>query len=1051
MPCDRICNKLIILSAILFAASMLCALVPAVPNAKNVPSGWEKTRVESSVFTSVKGVNTQKEIPDSILVLRIQFSDVSFKTEAVYPDFLPHDEVFFNRWMLHLQDYFVDASHGAYKLHYTVFPQVLTMPNPMSFYGQDIDGDIDHRLPQMLPHIMDQIDAEVDFTNYGGVIIFHAGAGQESDIEGTRPNEIWSTFITRKNLQEAFAPSNDNYPGFTTNDGAVLTNIIVVPEDEFQDYFPGEEVENASAYLFSIYGVLAHQYGHLIGLPTLFDNDSGGTDAGKSQGIGNWGLMGTGVWNANGYVPAQLCAYSRYLLGWDSAVAISQDSPINTIDHFLNHTPGAIRLYKIPISATEYFLIENRQQNPDGSLDPYTNQPSYSFKLLPEGEQDYYDNYPLLPYFNFMENSYLGCEWDFFLPGLGGPLPNNSYLLQDGSGLLIWHIDENIIAQNFTSNFDMNTVNGDAMHKGVDLEEADGIQHLDTAIYNIYKWGSPFDSFRSDNNSYFGSQYHNGLLSLPTSESYYGGIPLEITNISASGLQMTFAVSFRWRRDTSFLGSNPINAAAIDFDDDGDSELFYPMPNGLLYMWDDEELMPDFPLAKMPVTGHYTWDGTSLYIPMQQNDLCRLYQLSNDQRRYVYTNTSASWASHPVDVGDAVILPLLSVVPPNTDLLPTTSLVIYDKINDTSSELLHLGGPMVGNLVQFRDHLNVAYYDQLSVLHLVDIDLVSSESVSNLLPIPRDSTIVAIFKAPLVPGSVEGELIVQCANSIYAFDSQLNLVPGFPYVHNLIAYSDSSHIAPISLADVDGNGSLDILIGGGKGFAVIDYSAKLMSPQSLKGDSGTEDIAGGIYAADIDADGKAEIIGSFTQNKLNVWEHDYRQKRGFPIAFAERSRNLPFTAFGLDGKWHLYSAGDNGTLFRTDLENAPLANAALNWQCEYADLTRSASIDPQALPNQYQSNNLFVPNQVYIYPNPLKSIYDQRLILNIMPSEDCEVELSIFDISGSLVYKQKAIAKAYLKNLDIFNIPAAKLSSGVYIAVIKSPRESKRIKFAVEK
>ncbi|MDY0151875.1 MAG: M6 family metalloprotease domain-containing protein, partial [Candidatus Cloacimonas sp.] len=441
MPCEQKCYKLALLSALLCAASLLCALVPPVPGYKNIPSGWQNTRVESSAFVSPKGAANTKVIPDSILVLRVQFSDKSFVSQAVYPDYLPHDEVFVKRWMLHLQDFYVDASHGAYKMNYSLYPQVLTMPNPMSYYGEDSSEKIDHRLPQMLPHIMAQIDATVDFSQYGGLIIFHAGAGQESDIDGIRTDEIWSTFMTRKNLQAAFEPDNDSYPGYPTNDGAVLTNVVMVPEDEFQDYFPAEGEENASAYLFSIYGVLAHQYGHLIGLPTLFDNDSGASGNDKSQGIGNWGLMGTGVWNGNGFVPAQLSAYSRYLLGWENPVVITQNSAGNIVDHFLNHSSSALRLYKIPITATEYFLIENRQQNPDASLDPYSSQPSYSFKLLPEGEQDYYENFPLLPYFNFMENSYLGSEWDFFLPGLGGPMPNNSGVLQDGSGLLIWHID----------------------------------------------------------------------------------------------------------------------------------------------------------------------------------------------------------------------------------------------------------------------------------------------------------------------------------------------------------------------------------------------------------------------------------------------------------------------------------------------------------------------------------------------------------------------------------------------------------------------------------
>jgi hypothetical protein len=108
------------------------------------------------------------------------------------------------------------------------------------------------------------------------------------------------------------------------------------------------------------------------------------------------------------YVPAPLSAWSRYYLGWEDAVEILHDSVSLSVDHFLNHQQDAVRLYKIPVSSREYFLIENRQQNPDGSLDPYQNLPSYTFKLLPEGEQDYYADYPLLPYFNFSQKPLFG-------------------------------------------------------------------------------------------------------------------------------------------------------------------------------------------------------------------------------------------------------------------------------------------------------------------------------------------------------------------------------------------------------------------------------------------------------------------------------------------------------------------------------------------------------------------------------------------------------------------------------------------------------------------
>nr|HPH61257.1 M6 family metalloprotease domain-containing protein [Candidatus Syntrophosphaera sp.] len=500
-------------------AGLLGAMVPPHPRHGHVPPGYRSTRLSVSELGSLRAAETPKELPNNILVLRVQFSDVQFISTPQYPDQLAHDEVFFDRWMLHLGDYFNDASHGAYQLSYTLHPNVFTLSQPLAHYGHDVADTTDAGLKDFTQELIQLADPEIDFSQFGGLIVFHAGAGQESDINGYNQDEIWSTFLTRGRLQLWFDEENDAYPGYPA-DGTHLTNIVIVPEHEFQDYFPSEGEDNAEAYLFSIYGVLAHQFGHVLGLPSLFDNDSSN---GSSQGIGNWGLMGTGIWNASGYVPAQVSPWCRTLLGWETPVTITESAANLSVSHFLNHMPVCDRVYKIPISDSEYFLVENRQQNPDGSLDPYSFQPSYSFNLLPEGEQDYYENYPELPYFNFMENRYKGSEWDFMLPGLGGPIPTGSSIPVDGSGLLIWHIDENVIAQNFTANFDLNTINAHAQHKGIDLEEADGIQHLDVAAADLYKYGSPYDSFRAGNNDYFGMQSHNGMLSLPTAASYYGG------------------------------------------------------------------------------------------------------------------------------------------------------------------------------------------------------------------------------------------------------------------------------------------------------------------------------------------------------------------------------------------------------------------------------------------------------------------------------------------------------------------------------------------------
>ena len=1016
---------------ILLTRTGLNALVPPHPMYRNVPEAFRVSKPELP-----KGAFSAKdrEIPNNILVLRVQFLDLSFVSVPSFPDSLVHNSAFFDRWMLHLADFYNDASHGRYALNYTLWDQVFTMSHPLAYYGADTPEMIDVRVEAMVAELIAMADPAIDFRQYGGIIVFHAGPGQEADISSIRTDNLWSTFVTRKNLQDALDPDNDDYPGITTADGIDLKNIVLVGESEFHDYFPLPPDPNSSTYLFSIYGVLAHQFGHLIGLPTLFDNDSSN---GQSQGIGNWGLMGTGVWNASGYVPAQLCAWSRYHLGWEDAVTISMDIEGVQVDYFQNQNTLTPRLYKIPISESEYFLIENRQQNPDDSVDPYSGQPSYSFNLLPEGEQDYYANYPLLPYFNFMENRYKGSEWDFMLPGLGGPLMPGQNVPIDGSGLLIWHIDENVIAANFDPGFERNRVNADASHKGVDLEEADGIENLDTAIFDYYKYGGPYDSFRPGNNDYFGYATHNGLLSLPNAMSYYGGIGLEIYNIVQVGKKLSFSVRFDWKLEANYTGVNGINGAMLDLDKDGEDEIFYPMPDGQLYLWKNEVIAPGYPIETDSLALAYTWDGNDLWLPLKRDNLSRLRKLNNDGISTVFNKNGYSWASPPIDTGNELICGFNPIAAGGGELFR------LNKENEDLAGMANLPNPLVANLSLFRDKIYAIDRAPGSDYSISIIDLQTESLTRMTLPIPADSLITGMFIAPLDPSRNEGQIIIQTSKALYAFNQNISLVDGFPFVH------DSNVTAGLTISDPDKNGSLDIILGTDSGVITIDYSGHRMGFASLSSPGASS--SGGVLVLDIDHDGVNDLVGCLGNNRLSAWTNRYQLKEGFPVSFGDPLRHLPLIGKASDDSYYLWVTGDNGRIYRKELPEFSPADKDSLWFTEYANLRRTASRERYTLPNQYQTSKVFVPGEVYIYPNPVKTYHDKTVHLNIMTSVDTDLTLKVYDISGSLVYKKTGQAKAYLRNRDLFSIRADKLSSGVYIVILSNGKESLNMKFAIEK
>jgi M6 family metalloprotease-like protein len=118
---------------------------------------------------------------------------------------------------------------------------------------------------------------------------------------------------------------------------------------------PGNRSGCTNASQLSGIGTAAHEFGHAIGLPDLYD--TGGT----TEGIGEWGLMGSGGYtSANS--PAHLSAWSKEQLGWVTVSELSVDGssqlgPVVSGDTVLFVRPPAT----LSNSRGEYVLLENKQ------------------------------------------------------------------------------------------------------------------------------------------------------------------------------------------------------------------------------------------------------------------------------------------------------------------------------------------------------------------------------------------------------------------------------------------------------------------------------------------------------------------------------------------------------------------------------------------------------------------------------------------------------------------------------------------------------------------
>jgi M6 family metalloprotease-like protein len=290
-----------------------------------------------------------------------------------------------------LRDFYIENSYGVFRPTFTISTGgaggqgAFRLNNPFATYGADCGGNVSCNDQEMFDDAIAVSDPSVNFAPFDHIMLYHAGIGQETCTGGSCGNEIWSVYFPGNQ-----STAEKTFPGFT-----------VVPESE--------------AGSFSPLGVIAHEYGHQLGLPDLYDISFSG---GRST-VGAWDVMDypyTGTLSADGSNPPHFGAWSKKFLGFSSPQSTGGNvslAPAETTQTGAN---------QVAISAggsNEYFLMEYRLRTAAGAT---------------------YDK------------------------GIAM------------SGLLVWHIDDDLaLNASALSNNVVNTPsqNG-AGHRGVEVVEADG-------------------------------------------------------------------------------------------------------------------------------------------------------------------------------------------------------------------------------------------------------------------------------------------------------------------------------------------------------------------------------------------------------------------------------------------------------------------------------------------------------------------------------------------------------------------------------------------------
>ena len=264
-----------------------------------------------------------------------------------------------------LTHFYREMSRGQFEITGTVLPRWYTAPGPAADYLSE-PGSIG-LYGTFTRRILEAVDTDTDLGQYDDDGA--DGVPNSGDDDGFVDFVFINTLTTPEGFIIGGATGIANLglnASYVTNDPAANGGFIRVRND-LEDT-PGGTLQRGHTMALAV-GSMAHEFGHILGLPDLFDTEfaqSSGIDfdpAKDSAGIGYWGIMAHGVrgWNEiDG--PNPFCAWSLANLRWlgidnTNLVTVDRDLPGAV---FADVNAGGL-VYRLPIAdQQQYYLVERR-------------------------------------------------------------------------------------------------------------------------------------------------------------------------------------------------------------------------------------------------------------------------------------------------------------------------------------------------------------------------------------------------------------------------------------------------------------------------------------------------------------------------------------------------------------------------------------------------------------------------------------------------------------------------------------------------------------------
>lgn len=413
------------------------------------------------------------------------------------------------------------------------------------------------------------------------------GADTPGDFIDTYVTKEWWQYLPKDSAYVAIAKATEDMEA-VKKDSSYVTGIVLknATIDTLTSMMVVSETASQDGMNWGVNGIIVNQLGREMGMPDTYDRGKGTSRLGLFDVMDFVGYMSAG----NGFMPVLPNAWNRYYMGWSKVKEVRPTKGKSiSVDVAAAGSGLGTEIVKVPLSASEYLLIENRQRSwgnhdsigvvldePTGDLDTST-----TWVLADSIGTVFEDSVCQKGKCKKNSDKAKGVVWS--LSSFDAGLP--------ASGIAVWRVNDWFLRETLKYGY-ANAWLGDTLRDhqfGLSLVEADGILSIGKTFKNAlgqdaYDYGSGTDLLPHKRYSK-GKKYEvvnsimpTGYANTKTTQGGYTGIKISV-EVPKKAYQDTTVNGFMG--DSVIYYSSPIIRVTISIDDGSFENSKFPRNVGL--------------------------------------------------------------------------------------------------------------------------------------------------------------------------------------------------------------------------------------------------------------------------------------------------------------------------------------------------------------------------------------------------------------------------------------------------------------------------------------